>query len=102
MTEKKSLIPPEPAAADRAHALVSGALSGIPVAGGLISEIFGLVLVAPLESRRESWMYDIADRLHRIELSIPQRFAELPTDPTFTSVLLQATQAAYRANREEK
>jgi hypothetical protein len=87
---------------DRAHALVRGAVSGIPIAGGVLAEVFGMILVAPLERRCERWMQDVADRLKALEERDPARFSALPNDDTFTTVLLQATQASSRAHTEEK
>lgn len=100
--DNEPLNPPKPGAIDRAYAVVRGLVASVPLVGGVAGEVFAMVLAAPLDKRREEWMQAIAERLHRLEKDDPKRFAELPSDPTFTSVLLQASQAAYRSNRQEK
>jgi hypothetical protein len=94
--------PPRAVTGDRAYAIAKGAVGAIPVLGGVIAEVFGMVLVAPLERRRDEWMERVANALRRLEERQPGRLEALSGDPTFTSVLLQATQAAYRSHREEK
>jgi hypothetical protein len=98
----KSLVPPDATSGDRIHSLLRGTISGLPVVGGLAGELFSMLLKAPLETRRDNWMWDIMERIRKIEMANPQRVSELVQDPTFTSVLVQATQAAFRANRDEK
>ena len=91
--------PPKGTAADAVHALAKGALSGIPMAGGLAAEFFELVLIPPLTKRRDEWFDSLAQRrLRHLEL----KFDELGKNPSFVTTLLHATQAAQRTHQEEK
>jgi hypothetical protein len=98
MSEKEKLPVPKPAAGDGAHAVVKGALSAIPIAGGLAAELFGLVLATPLTKRRDEWMESVAKRLEGVKASVDS----MREDPAFVTTLMQASQIALRTHREEK
>lgn len=95
--EEKPTIPKR-TLGDVAHALVKGGLSGIPIAGGLASELFELVLAPPLSKRRDEWMESVAKRLQDVEANV----ASMRNDPAFVTTALQATQIALRTHQEEK
>jgi hypothetical protein len=73
MAEKEQSHIPKGTTADAAHALLKGALSGIPVAGGILAEFFSLVLT-------------------------PQ----LGDNPAFITTVMHATQVALRTHQQEK
>ena len=102
MTDPASLTPPARTAADHALALVRGAISAVPIAGGVGAEIFAMVVRAPYDRRSAEWMRDVGERLHALSLTDEQRFKALLDDEAFTSVLIAATQGAMRAHRREK
>jgi hypothetical protein len=87
-----------PAAGDVAHALVKGALSGVPIAGGVAAELFGLMLAPPLSKRRDAWFESLAQRLKVVEAKV----GSLGENPAFVTTTLQATQIAIRTHQEEK
>jgi hypothetical protein len=66
------------------------------------SEIFDMLLTAPLQAKRDEWMWDVGERIRRLESQDPVRLSQLTNDATFTSVLLRSTQAALRANTRGK
>jgi hypothetical protein len=97
--ENESTLPKQ-TAGDVVHAVVKGAVSGIPIpiAGGIAAEIFGLVLAPPLSKRRDAWFESLAERLKAVEA----RLESLGENPAFVTTVLQATQIALRTHQEEK
>jgi hypothetical protein len=87
-----------PAAGDAAHALVKGALSGVPIAGGVAAELFALILAPPLSKRRDAWFESLAQRLKAVEAKL----GSLAENPAFVTTTLQATQIAIRTHQAEK
>ena len=61
-----------------------------------------MVWAPPFERRSRAWLSRIEERLRAIESREPERFKLLSQDDTFASVLISATQAAFRARHEEK
>ena len=87
--------------AELAIAIVKGALSSIPYAGGVIAEVANLYL-NPLEKRKEAW----AKRVHQAIEEIHERFARLPEslmeDEMFFSSLYQLSDLAIKNHQQEK
>jgi hypothetical protein len=102
MSDEDKLIPPTVASGDRLHAVVRGALGGIPVAGGLAAEVFGLFVVAPYQRRLQHWIETVSDQLRALAERQQLDLALLSSNDVFVSTLLQATQVAVRTHREEK
>jgi hypothetical protein len=100
MKNKNKSTLPKQTAGDVVHAVVKGAISGIPIpiAGGVAAEIFGLVLAPPLSKRRDAWFQSLAERLKGVEA----RLESLGENPAFVTTVLQATQIALRTHQEEK
>lgn len=98
MNDKEKLSVPKPVAGDVAHAVVKGALSGIPIAGGLAAELFGMVLAPPLSKRRDAWFESVAERLRAVEAKLEL----LGEDPAFVTTMMHATHIALRTHQEEK
>lgn len=89
---------PERTAGDVVHALVKGGLSVIPIAGGLASELFELVLAPPLSKRRDAWLESVARRLEAVGAKVDS----LGDDAAFVTTMLHATHIALRTHQEEK
>jgi hypothetical protein len=93
--------PPSSPKEEAAAAIIKGAVSAIPVVGGLISEVGNLYL-NPLERRKQGWMREVAAAIQEIQ----ERFAVLPeqlqTDERFISFLYQATIIALKNHQDEK
>jgi hypothetical protein len=98
MAEKEQSHIPKGTTADAAHALLKGALSGIPVAGGILAEFFSLVLTPQLTKRRDEWFKSLALRLRDLELE----FDRLGDNPAFITTVMHATQVALRTHQQEK
>ena len=81
-----------------AHAVVKGALSGVPIVGGLAAELFAVVLAPPLSKRRDEWFESVAERLRAVEAKLES----LGEDPAFVTTMMHATHIAFRSHQEEK
>ncbi|MDK9703257.1 MAG: hypothetical protein OEL20_08955 [Sulfuritalea sp.] len=98
MSEIQAPIHPK---TEAAAALVKGAISAIPIAGGAISELTNLYL-NPLEKRKQRWMVEVSEAINKIQ----DRFNLLPKDlegnEQFVSFLYQATLVAVKSHQQEK
>ena len=102
MAEDETILLPTKTTSDHALALVRGAISAVPVVGGVGAELFAMVVRAPYDRRAEEWMRDVGDRLRLLSERDEHRFRALFEDEEFVSVLIAATQAATRSHRREK
>ncbi len=83
--------------------MARGVLSGIPLAGGLASEIFNLVIAPPLTKRRDEWMESIARGLKELEENIGGfKIKELSKNESFLTTLMHSTHLALRNHQKEK
>ena len=97
------LRPPRAGFTDAAHALMKGAISAVPVIGGPAAELFGLLIITPLEARRITWMNTIAERLKSLEKTIEGfSFQGLQDNPLFVTAVMHATTIALRNHQKEK
>ena len=95
--------PPKESATDRVYSVVKGIIGAIPVAGSLAAEIFSLILVPPINKRREEWMNAVANKLQALELDYQDYSIEnLKDNPEFVSFLIESTQVALKTHQEEK
>ena len=83
---------------DVLYAITKGAVSGLPLVGGLTAELLELALASPVSKRRDEWMESLARRLEHIQA----RLDSLAEDPAFVTTVLRATQIAIRNHAEEK
>ncbi len=94
---------PKRTARDIEHSLVRGALSGIPIAGGVASEIFNLIIVPPLTKRRDEWIDSIVEGLNDLEVKVEGfKIEELSKNDSFITTIMHATQAVIRNHQTEK
>jgi hypothetical protein len=108
MTAKKqvtaiSTTPPSSDPKDYALAIVKGAVSEIPIAGGVASEILALVITPSLERRREEWVASIAEGLVELQQKVDGfELEKLSNNEDFVTAVLRASQTAQRTQKEEK
>jgi hypothetical protein len=101
MTDK--LDQPESSAGDVWHTVVRAGLSAVPGFGGPAVELLGLIIMPPLERRRQQWMVAVADGLRKLEQQQQGfKIEALQDNPVFVDAVMQATQAALRTSQEEK
>jgi hypothetical protein len=94
---------PEVSASDVVHAVVKGAVSAVPVVGGVLSETLSLVFSPPLEKRREKWIETLAGAIeeikHRLDDFSPDKLSQ---NEAFVTTAMHASQIASRTHQEEK
>lgn len=97
----ETMKPPIDPKIEATAALLKGAVSAIPIAGGVIAEVGNLYL-NPLEKRKQRWMEEVSRAIEEIH----ERFCRLPesleSDEAFVSVLYQATMLALKNHQREK
>ncbi len=96
--KNNELKSPKATAGDVLHALAKGAVSGVPIAGGLAAEFFGLVIAPPLSKRRDEWFESLANQLRELRVD----FDQLSQNQEFITTAMHATQAAIRSHDREK
>lgn len=74
---------PESSKGDVVHALVKGTVGSIPLAGGLVAEIFGLIVPPPNAKKHQDWMRAVTEAIERI----PQ---EKRTEPNYATTCAAA------------
>lgn len=86
-----------------AQALVKAAVSVVPVAGGPLAELVGLVLQPAIGRRRDVWLGQLETAIEELQKrpDAPS-IEELSNNEVFVSVVLNATQAALRTHQTEK
>ncbi len=103
MTESDITKRPKPNADDTTHTIVKAGLSGIPVVGGPVSELFSLVVIPSLEKRRDKWIESIAKALKALEEKVEGfKIENLRENDAFVSTVVQATQSAIRDHQKDK
>jgi hypothetical protein len=84
-----------------AEAAIKGAVSAIPVVGGLIAELGGR-LVSPLDRRKHAWAEEVERALQELAAQHQRLPEALADDPAFVTALLKATSAALATHQKKK
>jgi hypothetical protein len=92
---------PTTSAGDVAYAIAKASVSSVPIVGSAATELFALLVQAPIEKRRNAWMQSVAERLMELE-SAGLDLASLRDNEEFTSLLLHASQVALRTHSRLK
>jgi len=92
----------EPTNEDVSNSIVKGLIGTIPVVGALATELFGLIVVPPLEKRRVEWMNEIASRLKNLEDKHLLTLESLKDNEQFIDTILQTTTYVLKTSEEEK
>ena len=93
--------PPTNPKSEAAAALIKGAVSAIPIAGSVISEVGNLYL-NPLEKRKQEWMNEVCRTIEDIQNRFSRLPASLEADEAFISFLYQTTIIAFKNHQQEK
>lgn len=103
MDAPTSNIPSEPEAKDFAYAIVKGAVSTIPIVGGVGGEVLSLIIASPLSERQEEWFNSLAEDLVKLREQVEGfSFDNLAENEAFVTTTMQATQSALRNHQKEK
>ncbi len=96
------LIIPKENNKDIIYKLVKGGIGGIPVAGSIIAETFGLIIAEPISKRREIWMNIVVEKLNDLETKNVGLIASLKENEEFISFILESSQIAFKTHQNEK
>lgn len=102
MSDEKKYEPPKSSGGDVAYAIVKAGLGSIPVAGAAAAELLGLVVVPPLERRRNQWMAEVGEALRQLEERKGIDIESLRDNDQFIDAAIEATQIAIRTSNAEK
>lgn len=84
-----------------AEAAIKGAVSAIPVVGGLIAELGGC-LISPLDRRKRAWAEEVERALQELAEQHQRLPKALADDAAFVTALLKATSAALATHKKKK
>lgn len=87
---------------DVGYSIAKGILGAVPIIGSTGAEIFGLLVVPPLEKRRVKWFNEVGERLKELEKTREGVLEELRDNPEFTDTLIHATTLALKHSSAEK
>ncbi|PVE74442.1 hypothetical protein [Priestia megaterium] len=83
------------------YALLKGGLGSIPLAGGAVSEVFGVIFSDPATKRRERAMSEIIEKLSLLE-DEGYQVEQLIENEEFVSVVIKAYNIAMQTHEEDK
>ncbi|MCM3109973.1 hypothetical protein [Lederbergia lenta] len=83
------------------YAITKGAIGSVPIAGGVLSELFSAVFNEPATKRKEQVIYDIENRLQYLEKE-GVNLEELKENEEFLSIAMQAYNIAMRTHQVDK
>jgi len=87
---------------DLVYAIAKAGLGSIPILGAAAGELFQLLVMPPLEKRRNEWMTEVGEKLKDLEESNNLDLEKLQENEIFIDVVTQATQLALRTSEKEK
>lgn len=102
--DSEKYIKPEKKAGDAIHKIVKVGLSaGVPVVGGVASELLEAIIAPPLSKRRDEWIESIAEGLRELEEKIDGfKIEDLSKNESFITTILNSTQSVLRNHQKEK
>src|SRR5688572_12307106 len=95
------LTPPAPTGADDAHRIAKGLIDAIPLAGGVLAELFEMVVVPVLHQRREAWEIRLSAVVRELRNN-GVTYGQMEGDPRFTSAVMLATRVAVTTSQQAK
>lgn len=101
MSADRKYEPPETSVGDHSHALARAGLGSIPMVGNAAVELFGALIMPPLQKRQREWMEAVGAGLRTLEAK-GVSLDGLRDNPEFVDTVLQASQAAMRTSQQEK
>ena len=93
--------PPLDDGAEQDTAAFKAALSMVPVLGGALAEMYG-VLFDQVDKRRKAWMVQVSAAIDELQTRHAVSLEALTTNAAFASFVLQATGIALQNHRKEK
>lgn len=93
---------PDEQAGDIGRKLARAAVSAVPVAGGPVAELMGMIRPS-VERRKDEWVEDIAQELNRVRARVKDiEDRDIGDDEAFITTVLNASTMALRTHQREK
>lgn len=86
---------------DVGHAIAKGSVGSIPLAGGILSELFGVAFTDPATRRREQVLLDMDERLKILEED-GYDIKKLAESDKFLTIAMQVYNVALKTHQTEK
>ncbi|MDM5223021.1 hypothetical protein QUF86_20220 [Peribacillus sp. NJ11] len=83
------------------YAIAKAGVGSIPLAGGVLSELFGVAFSDPASRRREQILFEMDERLNKLE-SEGFQIDSLAENDEFLSIAMQAYNIALRTHQADK
>lgn len=93
--------PPDNPAAEAAAAVLKGAVSAVPIVGGVVAEVGNLYL-NPLEKRKQRWVTEVTSAINEINNRFSILPGQLQENDQFISFLYHATILALKNHQQSK
>jgi hypothetical protein len=91
----------EPTSGDIAVAVLKGAVGGIAILGATAQELVGLIIISPLEKRKQKFLSDFGERLRELEKK-GVILDDLSSNEQFIDAVLQAFVLVLKTSEEAK
>jgi hypothetical protein len=102
---KKTLMNEQPKeeAKDYLYELTKGAISAVPLVGGVAAEFFTLIISSPLQTRMNKWLEELYNEVIKLKETHKEFEVErLKQNEPFISSITHATQIVLRTHQLEK
>ncbi len=100
--ESKKLAVPKATFGDTAHSVAKATLGSLPVVGSAASELFSLVIAAPLERRKNAWMESVVEAISELKSRGKVDVSKLAENEKFIDAITTASTIALRNSNSEK
>lgn len=94
----------KPSKNDYLHSTLKGAISTIPILGGVLSEFFGLTIISPLQKRQEAWLNSLHEDINILKRDKQNDYYpdNLKNNENFISIVAQSSQIVNKNHLKEK
>lgn len=97
----RDLEVPKETGKDYVHTVIKTALGEVPLAGGVLAEIFSAIVESPFQKRKIEWMHKVVDAIEELQEK-GLKVDELRENEQFISAVFYASHLAMKTHQEEK
>jgi len=99
---KTNLSPPSEGGLDKLHRATKASIAAVPVVGGSAAEVFDMLMLPPIEARRNEWREAVGNEITRLAAENDGLVERLTNSPEFITVVAHASQIALRTHHLDK
>ena len=100
MNERDLSVPKE-SPKDVLHSTLKGIVDLTPVIGGILSEVFGYIIPAPIDNRRIEWMKSVSESIYELQEKNEFQIDSLSENEMFITSIIRASQISQRTHQKE-